>query len=440
MTHISQDEKGKVTVHEDKRHTFQDGDYVKFIEVEGMTEINNRDPIEIEVTGSTTFNLKLDTRDLGAYTGQGVVEDTKVAKKVAYSSLAESIEDPAAATPYGFLEPLNMSHFGLQRSEQLHLAFYATMKFHDKKQRYPDAGDVAAVKELATEINAAWKAADKPCLEEIDDKVIEKVASYAKCSLSPMAAFFGGIVAQEIVKFTGKYTPLKQWMHYDIFEAMPEGEVNREPTGGRYDDQIRVFGREVQEKLGNVKTFMVGAGALGCELAKAFALMGVGCGPEGKITVTDNDNIEVSNLNRQFLFRKNNVGKPKSETACMIAQSMNSDLKINPLTEFVMPDTENIFTDEFWDGLDFIVNAVDNIKARLYIDKKCAWHLKPLLESGTLGTKANSQMVVPNVTQCYGDSTDPPEKDIPLCTLRSFPTLIDHCIEWGRDRFETLFA
>lgn len=68
--------------------------------------------------------------------------------------------------------------------------------------------------------------------------------------------------------------------------------------GCRYDDQILVYGREVQEKLKKVKTFMVGAGALGCEYIKAFALMGVGCSEEGKVAVTDNDNIEVSNLNR----------------------------------------------------------------------------------------------------------------------------------------------
>jgi ubiquitin-activating enzyme E1 len=43
---------------------------------------------------------------------------------------------------------------------------------------------------------------------------------------------------------------------------------------------------------------MIGAGALGCELIKAFALMGVGASHEGKVSVTDNDNIEVSNLNR----------------------------------------------------------------------------------------------------------------------------------------------
>jgi len=59
-----------------------------------------------------------------------------------------------------------------------------------------------------------------------------------------MSAFFGGIVAQEVVKFTGKYSPLKQWLHYDFFEALPDKSVDRTPTGSRYDDQIQIFGRE----------------------------------------------------------------------------------------------------------------------------------------------------------------------------------------------------
>ena len=48
----------------------------------------------------------------------------------------------------------------------------------------------------------------------------------------------------------------------------------------------------------------------------------------------------------------------------------------------VGPDTEEVFHDQFWDSLDFVVNAVDNINARLYVDSKCVWYCKPLMESG----------------------------------------------------------
>jgi len=61
-------------------------------------------------------------------------------------------------------------------------------------------------------------------------------AAYSRCSITSMAAFFGGIVAQEIVKFTGKYQPIKQMVHYDIFESLPTAAVNRKPRGCRYDD------------------------------------------------------------------------------------------------------------------------------------------------------------------------------------------------------------
>lgn len=255
-----------------------------------------------------------------------------------------------------------------------------------------------------------------------------------------MAAFFGGIVAQEVVKFTGKYTPTTQWFHFEQFLSLPRTEVNRELKGTRYDDQVLIYGNELQETLGNLKIFMVGAGALGCEFFKAFALMGVGCGPEGLITCTDSDNIEVSNLNRQFLFRKANVKQSKSVTAGNIAKEMNPSLNTRCLEEFVGPDTEHIFNDEFWTNTSFVVNAVDNIKARQYVDGRCVWYKKALLESGTLGTKANTQMVIPFITECYSDSVDPPEDSIPMCTLRNFPNQIEHTIEWGRAEFNSSFV
>jgi len=64
---------------------------------------------------------------------------------------------------------------------------------------------------------------------------------------------------------------------------------------------------------------------------------------------------------------------------------------------------------------------------------------KPLLESGTLGTKGNTQVIVPFLTESYASSRDPPEKNIPICTLHHFPNAIEHTIQWARDTFEGLF-
>lgn len=242
------------------------------------------------------------------------------------------------------------------------------LAYIEKHNAYPDASKFDECLELAKTFLASTQLKSFGADVEINEEVLKNAISFAGCSISPMAAFFGGVIAQEIVKKTGKYTPLRQWLHHDIFEGLPREAVNREVTGSRYDDQIRIYGNDVQEKLLKSKLFMIGAGALGCELIKAFAVMGVGCSPDGKVYCTDNDNIEVSNLNRQFLFRANNVGHAKSETACEIAKWMNPNLNVTAYQKFVSPDTEDFFNDNFWESLNFTVNAVDNMKARHYVD------------------------------------------------------------------------
>uniref|UniRef100_A0A453IAG6 Ubiquitin-activating enzyme E1 C-terminal domain-containing protein n=1 Tax=Aegilops tauschii subsp. strangulata TaxID=200361 RepID=A0A453IAG6_AEGTS len=74
----------------------------------------------------------------------------------------------------------------------------------------------------------------------------------------------------------------------------------------------------------------------------------------------------------------------------------------------------------------------------MYMDMRCLYFQKPLLESGTLGPKCNTQMVIPHLTENYGASRDPPEKQAPMCTVHSFPHNIDHCLTWARSEFEGL--
>jgi ubiquitin-activating enzyme E1 len=186
----------------------------------------------------------------------------------------------------------------------------------------------------------------------------------------------------------------------------------------------------------------VGAGAIGCEMLKNWAMMGLGTGANGSITITDMDTIEKSNLNRQFLFRPWDVSKLKSETAVHAVEKMNplTKGKIRFFADRVGPETENVFGDEFWKQLSGVTNALDNVEARKYVDRRCVFYGKPLLESGTLGTKGNTQVVVPHLTESYSSSNDPPEKSIPICTLKNFPNAIEHTIQWARDLFEGMFT
>ena len=260
-----------------------------------------------------------------------------------------------------------------------------------------------------------------------------------------MCSYLGGVVAQEVVKYTGKYTPVMQYLYHDMYELCRGDKVSDDdckPMNCKFDDQISIFGKQIQERIRDLKLFVVGAGALGCEFMKGLAMLGACTNENGKLTVTDMDRIEVSNLNRQFLFHQEHVGSAKSTTACNAARSMAlpANLNVESLEVRVGPDTEETFDDHFWNSQDCIINALDNVQARLYVDSKCVWHEKPLLESGTLGTKGNVQVVLPFLTQSYGESQDPPEESIPLCTMKHFPNQIEHCIEWGRDNFQTNFV
>jgi hypothetical protein len=72
----------------------------------------------------------------------------------------------------------------------------------------------------------------------------------------------------------------------------------------------------------------------------------------------------------------------------------------------------------------------------LFRSQKCLFYHKPMLESGTLGAKGHTQIVAPHKTENYGATRDPPEKSIPVCTLKHFPNQIDHTLQWARDWFE----
>ena len=107
---------------------------------------------------------------------------------------------------------------------------------------------------------------------------------------------------------------------------------------------------------------------------------------------------------------------------------MNPSMNLTSMALRIGKDNEEVFNDNFWEGVDITVNAVDNIYARRYIDDMCCYYGKPMFESGTLGTKCNSQLILPFKTQSYSESQDAPEESIPLCTLKNFPYQIEHTI------------
>ncbi|CAG4982614.1 unnamed protein product [Colias eurytheme] len=433
---ITHEYEAVVTCLDDTRHGLEDGDYVTFSEVQGMTELNGCEPRKIKVLGPYTFSIG-DTTKFSKYFRGGIVTQVKMPKKLSFKPLSESLKEP---------EFLITDFAKMDYPQQLHLAFAALHKFEAAEGRLPkpwsndDAAKFVEYVKNLLKSEEIFKESDV----ELNTELLEIFAKVSSGDLNPMNAAIGGVVAQEVMKAcSGKFHPIVQWLYLDAIECLPKDktlltEENCKPTGSRYDGQVAVFGKDFQKRIGELKYFIVGAGAIGCELLKNFAMIGVGAGG-GQVTLTDMDLIEKSNLNRQFLFRPHDVQKPKSSTAAKAVKKMNPSMNVLAQENRVCPETECVYDDAFFEALDGVANALDNVDARIYMDRRCVYYRKPLLESGTLGTKGNTQVVVPFLTESYSSSQDPPEKSIPICTLKNFPNAIEHTLQWARDEFEGLF-
>lgn len=420
-----------------------DSGHFEISEVEGMDGINGQmfqvshpytDPVK-------TVRVSFASRG-ASYVNGGILVEKKVPKVHPMESLAAKLQRPG--DPFsGTLTQTDLLAFS---ETQQHVAFAAINSFAQRNGMYPRAGnleDAMVTVELAKSLLAS-KEVDLGEDFEVDEKIVTRAALYASVELQPMSAFIGGVLAQEVVKCTGKFTPIPGFMHFSAPEVLPNDPPSpstSQPRNHRNDELAAVFGWPFVETLGNLKYFMVGCGALGCEFMKNFALNGIFCGPSGQLVVTDADRIELSNLSRQFLFREHNVGQPKSRAAGAMATVMNPGFKIQALELFVGPKSEDTFNDDFWMSLDGVCNALDNMEARLYVDKQCVKYEKSLLESGTMGTSGNIDTVSPFHTKTYADGGNAAEGGgVPMCTLRNFPHLTDHCIEWARDQFALLFV
>ena len=419
---VSKDAEAMVTVLDETRHGLEDGDVVKVMEVKGMTEINEKE-FKIKVAGPYTFSIG-DTTGFSQYESGGVVVQVKQPKILDFKPLAASIIEPKTVDSSG----------------QLHLCYQS---LHTWQQEHAGSLPRPWNREDADRFLAVTK---EQFGDQVgDEKFVRQFALICSGEVSPMCAAVGGIVAQEVMKATsGKFHPVYQWLYLDALECLPADtalltEQECAPQNSRYDRQIAVFGQDFQKKLGLQKFFVVGAGAIGCELLKNFAMAGLGCGG-GSVTVTDMDMIERSNLNRQFLFRSWDINKHKAVTAVAAVRAMNPQANYKAMEMRVGAESENIFNDDFFEQLDGVTNALDNIEARTYMDRRCVYYNKPLLESGTLGTKGNTQVVLPKITESYSSSQDPPEKSIPICTLKNFPNAIEHTLQWARDMFEGQFS
>jgi ubiquitin-activating enzyme E1 len=266
------------------RHGLETGDTVAFSRVSGVPLLNDTQH-KIKVTGPFTFELEeSDTTkkiaELGkvALPSQGYITQVKQPTTVSFQSYAEALENP---------KDFMLSDFAkFDRPPILLLAFRALAQYQSKHAgELPPPADKAAALELVSIARSLDKdgiLADdggkiKPELEHL----VKSLSYGARAILSPMCAFIGGFVGQEVLKAcSGKFMPINGFFMFDALECLPNEDIPEEDVRisykSRYDSQNVVFGKSMQQAFCNLNYLIVGAGAIGCEMLKNWALMGVG--------------------------------------------------------------------------------------------------------------------------------------------------------------------
>ncbi|GAB7362283.1 hypothetical protein MBLNU230_g2301t1 [Neophaeotheca triangularis] len=236
----------------------------------------------------------------------------------------------------------------------------------------------------------------------------------------------------------------------DAHSAPPQPK----PISNRTKGLNRTLGAGLTQQVHGSRVLLVGAGGIGCEVLKNLVCCGFGSPYNGplpqngfaaspparkpEIVVVDLDTIDLSNLNRQFLFRKQHIKQPKATVAKETASRFNPSVTIDARHGSIF---DNEYDVEFFEGFDVVFNALDNLAARRHVNKMCLAANVPLIESGTTGFNGQVQAIQKGVTECYDCNPKPVQKSFPICTIRSTPSQPIHCIVWAKSYlFPELFG
>ena len=456
---ITNEKNPLVVIENDNNITLKDKDYVIFKNCKGMEEINKIMPKKIKYNGNNSFNVNdLDTTNFGKFIEKGIIYKLKNYKKLEFKSLEESIKFAFQIDDLynlkGFCEEYEKK---LGRNLFIFIIYYFIQNYFSKENKLPKLNEKMDSKDILLQCKELYnqtiqKIFDNDNLNEdyqnFDEEEVINMINWTEIQLTPICSIIGGFLSQEAIKAIGLYSPIYQWKFFDFYDCNIISKVNNLNNFGineyenKYGNQIKIFGNDVQKKLGNLNIFLIGSGAIGCEVLKNLAMMGVSCSKNSMVTVTDDDIVELSNLNRQFLFQNKDIKKYKSKIACINIKKINKDFNCVDYQKKVCEKEDYFFNYEFWAKQDLIILAVDNVETRKYVNSKCVQYEKIFINSGTLGTEGKTEIIIPNKTSDLKINYKNNNEDniIPMCALHGIPKNMDHCLEWSKDLFNNFFG
>ncbi|ORC86429.1 ubiquitin-activating enzyme [Trypanosoma theileri] len=223
--------------------------------------------------------------------------------------------------------------------------------------------------------------------------------------------------------------------------SMKEKEGNEKRILGVYADNMK--DNSTDSLLLNRRLLLVGAGGIGCELLKVLVLRGFTA-----IDIVDLDTIDATNLNRQFLFEREDVGASKALTAraailrWFTCESTCTSTRPIPVIHAHHANIKDSTYDEtFFRQFALVLNALDNVGARQHVNRMCMRAEVPLIESGTMGYNGQVQPIVRGRFECYDcHPKSAQQQTVAVCTIHARPTTMVHCVHYAKELYERLFG
>ena len=154
----------------------------------------------------------------------------------------------------------------------------------------------------------------------------------------------------------------------------------------RYERNMTALTPEENDKLKHFKVCVIGCGGLGGYVIESLGRIGI-----GHITAVDGDVFDESNLNRQLLSSEDAIGKSKAETAKARMLSVNSNVNVDPIAEFITEDN----CEKILKGHDLVIDALDNIKTRILIENETQRLEIPLIHGAIAGWHGQVSVIMP---------------------------------------------
>ena len=486
------------------------GDFVSFKDVKGMTELNDTPPRPIRVINKTKFTIE-DTTKFQEFTGVGIVEEVKVPRPAIFKPLSEAInviyyedviEDYLNEDSYlgstaskmsneplmddlGIISNIKTSQDNIiineekkenipwikmfyaefeneslknLSNEKMHLAFLALHEYFNIHQDLPNFNKIKENKEC---IDISLKILSKAKEEgfrwainlcKIDKPFLDNVFKFCKFKFTPFTNYLAGIVAQEVIKFTGLYKPISQWVYFNFFNLLNISKVNdiiekrnlteeNDKKNNIEPNILNIFNEIYNEQIKDVNILIIGFNDISYEMIKLFIILGLLDNKENKIKIVSNNKYDI----KEKLEELKHLGKKVDIPIIQEKLDLN-DNNIN----------NNYLKKDWWINSNIIIDTLpfdSNEKEKISLIKNSKENKKILISLHCSKYSANSEIFLPEIksdnyiieetpkpqeekneikiVDDYNDEEDY-DKYKNICTL-------DEALNWSRNYFQDNF-